>query len=112
MGHGLCSRRRAGEPMEEACAGDASSTFAQPLDAFGARDDTEPATDQDRMLARSLCARCRLACSRVAMEALGELYTVGQLRDYVSDMQARERMLNGFDGEEERKMKGLSGTTG
>lgn len=35
--------------------------------------------------------------------------TLGELEEYIDDLNARESQLNGFDGENDRVTKGLSG---
>ncbi|CAK0860834.1 unnamed protein product [Prorocentrum cordatum] len=68
----------------------ASSAFA-----FSDRADDEAVSPEDRASAIRLGAGCVLAFSRVARESLGKARTLGELRAYLSDLQAREDMLNG-----------------
>mmetsp|Transcript_9967 Transcript_9967/g.28341 ORF Transcript_9967/g.28341 Transcript_9967/m.28341 type:complete len:140 (-) Transcript_9967:120-539(-) len=76
---------------------------------FAGRGAAEPSTDEDKAVASERCLRCRLACSRVALETIHGKNTIGQLRDYVKDMEDREAMLNGFEGAEDRQREGLAG---
>eukprot|EP00913_Durusdinium_trenchii_P000312 g285.t1 len=69
----------------------------------------DPVTAVDRRRAEERCERCTLAYSRVGHESLAECTTVGELEDYVADLEARERLLAGYTGVEERQREGLVG---
>uniref|UniRef100_A0A7S2VWS2 Uncharacterized protein n=1 Tax=Lessardia elongata TaxID=210733 RepID=A0A7S2VWS2_9DINO len=109
---GLCQKRAlSGAPFDD-CAD--SSPPCRPSiyqDGFARamRSDMDIPTDEDRALAISMCQRCILAYSRVAPEVIRNAQTVGELRCYVKEMQARECMLNGYDGQDDREQEGLTG---
>lgn len=48
-----------------------------------------------------------MAYSRVGPESLSQCKTVGELDDYVADLEARERLLAGYVGADEREREGL-----
>ncbi|CAJ1327548.1 unnamed protein product [Effrenium voratum] len=93
MGHGLCRRRAAISEPEN----DRHDRRAVPSNA-------------QRAAAEELCEQCTLAYSRVGRESLWQCKTVGDLDDYVADLQARERLLAGYTGGEDRQQAGLTGS--
>ncbi|CAE7410508.1 unnamed protein product [Symbiodinium natans] len=66
------------------------------------------ATAAERRQAEERCEQCVLAHSRVGRESLAQCKTVGELEDYVADLEARERLLAGYVGADEREREGLA----
>mmetsp|Transcript_24232 Transcript_24232/g.38773 ORF Transcript_24232/g.38773 Transcript_24232/m.38773 type:complete len:110 (-) Transcript_24232:123-452(-) len=105
MGQGLCHRRAASFQIETP----SKSAFAEESSLFGARLGSEMALPDDRSFADQLCQSFVLSYSRVARQTIMGAKTLGELREYVSDLRSRESMLNGYDGEGDRVKEGLTG---
>ena len=103
---GVC-RKSAGE----AAAADSGSGRPSWLTRgpFAGRVDDEQATMEDKSFADHLCQKCVLSYSRVSKESIMGARTIGDLRDYISELRSRENQLNGFDGEDDRVKEGLTG---
>eukprot|EP00928_Gymnodinium_smaydae_P023691 TRINITY_DN1944_c1_g2_i1.p2 TRINITY_DN1944_c1_g2~~TRINITY_DN1944_c1_g2_i1.p2 ORF type:complete len:119 (-),score=17.43 TRINITY_DN1944_c1_g2_i1:404-760(-) len=118
MGQLCCRRSQSPVPawgQDQAAAASRADTSLRRRggpDLFPGRADYEAATEQDRAIAEECGRKCVLAYSRVAMESLRASHTVGELREYVEGLQARERMLNGYDGADDREREGLVGRMG
>mmetsp|Transcript_94795 Transcript_94795/g.178368 ORF Transcript_94795/g.178368 Transcript_94795/m.178368 type:complete len:118 (+) Transcript_94795:60-413(+) len=110
MGQSLCQRRAApGIAPQEHTRRRSSSPVPTPsrwTSPFPSKDGTAQATAEDKAVAISLCEKCILAYSRVAMETIHSAGTVAELHEYVKDLQARERMLGGYTGKEDRRKEG------
>mmetsp|Transcript_56944 Transcript_56944/g.133757 ORF Transcript_56944/g.133757 Transcript_56944/m.133757 type:complete len:109 (+) Transcript_56944:1-327(+) len=68
-----------------------------------------PAQEPHRRRTEDECQKCVLAYSRVGPQVIRGAKTVGELREYLADLQARERMLNGYEGDDVREENGLTG---
>merc|ERR1740138_1838458 len=105
MGQGICQRRASSDAVD----GSTLEGRAASPGPFDDRDDSEQASSDDKTAADRLCQRCVLSYSRVSRETLMASSTVGDLKDYIRDLRAREDQLNGFHGETDRVKEGLTG---
>mmetsp|Transcript_44905 Transcript_44905/g.106583 ORF Transcript_44905/g.106583 Transcript_44905/m.106583 type:complete len:108 (-) Transcript_44905:72-395(-) len=104
MGQGPCRRRApAGDVPRDGLAQRASDAIAPGVP------NAAPATEVHRRRAEDECRKCVLAYSRVGPQMIQGARTVGELREYLADLQARERMLNGYEGDDVREVSGLTG---
>merc|ERR1719272_2239067 len=108
MGQSICRKRAPSDAAATLQGGKVQgrSVAAGPFDD---RDDAEEASAEDKTRADRLCQRCVLSYSRVSRETLMAGRTVGDLKDYLRDLRAREDQLNGFHGESDRVKEGLTG---
>eukprot|EP00405_Crypthecodinium_cohnii_P009896 CAMPEP_0206426676 /NCGR_PEP_ID=MMETSP0324_2-20121206/4519_1 /ASSEMBLY_ACC=CAM_ASM_000836 /TAXON_ID=2866 /ORGANISM="Crypthecodinium cohnii, Strain Seligo" /LENGTH=103 /DNA_ID=CAMNT_0053891675 /DNA_START=35 /DNA_END=346 /DNA_ORIENTATION=- len=98
-----CQRRASPASQAE------NDSYSEPICEMFGKPESEDATQEDKNRAVEICQQCRLAYSRVATQSINQKKTIGQLLRYVQDMQDREAMLNGFDGEDDRVREGLAG---